>query len=117
MSEKADGKVNLKLNNPYFRNKDGFILYYSPNCPHCVNFAPTYKELARRLKGACALGTVNCNDTLNGSNLLADFMSISGLPTLKFYNHLSGEYIDYTGGRTVVELLEFLCKVKNLCDL
>jgi len=117
MSEKSSGDVDLKLNNRYFRDKDGFIIYYSPRCPHCVNFAPVVKDLAKRLKGSCAVGVINCDDSINGSQLLADAFNISSLPTIKFHNHVSGEYIDYTGGRDIVSLLGFLCRVRNLCNL
>ena len=111
------GKVNLKLTHPEFKDRDGFILYYSPTCPHCIRFKPTLIELAKRLNGALSIGTIDCTDTINGNNLLADFYNISGFPMLKFYNHVTGEYIDYTGGRNVNDMLAFLCKVKNLCGL
>lgn len=115
LNEKADGDVDLKLSHPAVKDKDGFIIFYSPSCPHCVNFAPTLQKLSKRLKGSCAIGTVNCNDSIHGNQLLADFYNVSGIPTIKFYNHITGEYIDYTGGRTVEDMLAFLCKVRNLC--
>ena len=115
MSEKSSGDVDLKLSHNAFKDKDGFIIYYSPTCPHCVNFAPTIVELAKRLKGACSVGTINCSDSILGNNLLGDFFNISGLPTVKFYNHITGEYIDYRGGKTIEDMLTFLCKVRNLC--
>lgn len=105
----------LKLINPAFRNKDGYIIYYSPTCPHCVNFAPTVSKLAKQLKGKMSVGTVDCTDTINKNNILGDFFSISGFPTIKFYDSSSQEYIDYSGGRNINDLLDFVCRVKNVC--
>ena len=117
MRDVKQGEIDLKLAHPAFKDRDGFILYYSPTCPHCIRFKPTMLELAKRLKGSLAIGTVNCNDAVHGNSLLSDFFNISKLPTMKFYNSVNGEYIDYTGGRTIEDMLTFLCKVKNLCNL
>ena len=106
---------HLKLINPSFKGKDGYVVFYSPTCPHCVNFVPEVEQLARRLKGAISIGTVNCKDTINGNDILADFYNISGVPTIKFYNGVNGEFIDYTGGHSVNDLLNFVCKTKNVC--
>lgn len=116
MDEKSNGDIDLKLTHNAFKDKDGFILYYMPTCPHCINMVPTISSLAKRLKGSCAIGAINCSDSVVGNDLLSDFFNISAIPKLKFYNHISGEYIDYTGGRTVEDILTFLCKVRNLCN-
>ena len=112
-----DNGKNIALNliNPAFKNKDGFIVYYSPTCPHCVNFAPTVNTLADQLKKTMNVGAIDCSDVIHGNDLLADFFNISGYPTIKFYNSVSGEYIDYTGGRNVEDMLSFICKVRNVC--
>lgn len=112
-----DNKKDLKLNliHPDFQSKDGFILYYNPSCPHCVNFSNVYKEVAERLKGAIGMGVVNCADAINGNDLLSDYFKIVSVPTLQFRNSVTGEYIDYTGGRTVVDMLSFICRVSNIC--
>lgn len=109
------GESSIKLSNKAFQDRDGFIVYYSPKCPHCVKFAPTLKELANKVKRTLSIGTVNCDNVIQGNNILADLYNISYLPMIKYYNHLTGEFIDYTGGRQINELLTWLCQVRNIC--
>jgi thiol-disulfide isomerase/thioredoxin len=107
--------VYPKLNNKAFQDRDGFIVFYSPKCPHCIRFAPTLKELANKLSKVLSIGTVNCENVVKSNHVLADLYDISYLPQIKYYNHLSGEFIDYTGGQKINELLTWLCQVRNIC--
>lgn len=59
--EKAEEKKEIKYvnvnklnaqtyNETLSNNKYVFVEYYSPNCGHCVNFAPEYEKLAAKVK-------------------------------------------------------------------
>lgn len=115
MNDNGSGDVNLKLNNNAFQDRDGFIIYYSPQCPHCRNFVPTVNELADKISKYISIGTVNCDDAVGGNKILADLFNISYLPMIKYYNHMTNEFIDYSGGRDIESLLHWLCQVRNIC--
>jgi thiol-disulfide isomerase/thioredoxin len=107
-------KMSFHITEPKFVDGSGFVVFYSPNCSHCKDFASTYSELSRQLKGQCPLGAVNCLDTIGGNDILSDYLHITGYPTLKFYD--KGVFKDYTGGRSLKELLSYVCHVNGICD-
>jgi DnaJ family protein C protein 10 len=39
-----------------------FVNFYSPNCHHCHNLAPTWREVGRELQGVVRIGAVNCGE-------------------------------------------------------
>ena len=39
-----------------------FVNFYSPQCGHCHELAPTWRRVARMLNGIVRIGAVNCQD-------------------------------------------------------
>ncbi|KAJ8922000.1 hypothetical protein NQ315_008638 [Exocentrus adspersus] len=87
-------------------NQAWFVNFYSPNCHHCHELAPTWRKLARELEGVIRIGAVNCEDDY----ALCYQLSIEAYPTLLYYEkeaHLfEGER--YRGDRTVEALEDFV---------
>ena len=101
-------KCELKLIHPEFKNRSGLIVYYIPTCPACIKLMPTLLELANQLNGVENIGIINCADKINGNHLLADFFNINGYPTIQFYNHVTGKYVEYFGSHNVHDIVEFI---------
>nr|XP_023014480.1 dnaJ homolog subfamily C member 10-like [Leptinotarsa decemlineata] len=83
-----------------------FVNFYSPNCHHCHELAPTWRKLARELEGVIRIGAVNCEDDF----FLCHQLRIEAYPTLLYYEkefHLY-EGLKYTGDRSVEALQDFV---------
>nr|XP_056700672.1 sulfhydryl oxidase 1 [Euleptes europaea] len=66
------------------------VEFYASWCGHCMQFAPTWKELARDVQDwrpAVMLGVVDCAEMTN-QKICSDF-KITGYPTLKFFKPFS----------------------------
>lgn len=82
-----------------------FILYYSPNCGHCVHFLPTWKKLhtVDSLNNVVALETVNC---MENQGKCQDH-GIQAFPTM-LMKKPDGSVVEYEGPRTVDALVNFI---------
>ncbi|XP_018569443.1 dnaJ homolog subfamily C member 10-like [Anoplophora glabripennis] len=92
-------------------NQAWFVNFYSPNCHHCHELAPTWRKLARELEGVIRIGAVNCEDDY----ALCYQLSIEAYPTLLYYEKESHVYEGerYRGDRSVEALEDFvLSKIK-----
>ena len=105
------GKVQMKK----FPNKDGFIVFYAPWCPHCSNeeFTSTWKNLGDHLsKLDIRMTAFNC--TKKGNEEFSKFIGIQGFPSIYYYNH-AGHLREYNGARDKKSLLEkLIAERKNL---
>lgn len=108
-------KPLLQFEHPLFRGKDGLVVNYAPWCGHCQNFEPTLVKLAKVTKGLYPIGVINVEDTSAGNNILADYLKVTGYPTIKLWEN--GTFKDYSGGRSLEELLRHLCMRNGLCEL
>ncbi|KAF8632392.1 hypothetical protein AX17_004833 [Amanita inopinata Kibby_2008] len=83
-----------------------FIEHYSPFCPHCRAFAPTWEQLVKEAKTEIPrvqLAQVDC--ALHGD--LCDANGVTAYPELKLFS--SGEIIQvYRGTRQLSDLKAFL---------
>ncbi|XP_039285633.1 dnaJ homolog subfamily C member 10 [Nilaparvata lugens] len=82
-----------------------FVNFYSPLCSHCHELAPTWRALAKQLKGVVMFAAVNCEDDW----ALCRQQNIRSYPSLMFYP--KGER--YQGSRTEEKLFRYILnKVK-----
>ncbi|KAK2178973.1 hypothetical protein NP493_521g01093 [Ridgeia piscesae] len=79
-----------------------FINFYSPQCSHCHELAPTWREVARELEGVIRIGAVNCEDDWH----LCTRQNIHSYPSLVMYPKRE----KYFGERTTEKLVKYSLK-------
>jgi thioredoxin-like negative regulator of GroEL len=90
------------------------ILYFSPNCMHCINFKPEFEKVKH------ALDEMDMKDvkvelvdiTQNRDKLAALEVPISGVPHVVLF--VNGKQYVYEGNRTVESLIEFVKKHRSV---
>jgi thiol-disulfide isomerase/thioredoxin len=116
-AELSDIGQNLELINPLIkRSGQSLIVFYSPNCVHCVNLKDTLVGLAEKVKKlGIPVGAVNVNDVLNNNDLFAEYFKIKYYPTILWYKN--GEYTIYDAdkSRDIDSLMNFVCTMSGLC--
>ena len=78
-------KKNKKLyiNNNYFSENKGMIIYYAPWCSHCVKLSELIVELALTNLNIFYFGAINIENVEDGNDHLAIYGDIHKLPTIK----------------------------------
>jgi thiol-disulfide isomerase/thioredoxin len=114
--EHGANALTLELMNANYlsKNKTGVLVFYSPTCKHCKDFAPTYANVAEKLKSQVFFGAVNCFDYIHKNDILSDFLKVEGVPAIKFVR--GNKFIDYTGGKELKVLLANICKQYGICN-
>ena len=87
-------------------NSDKWVLVeaYAPWCGHCKKLEPIYTELAEKLATVEDLVIAKMDSTLNEHSAI----SVKGFPTLKLFSPGNATPIDYTGDRSLNDLVTFL---------
>lgn len=99
--------ISIPLTAESFMNKvtntrePWFIKFYAPWCTHCQSLAPTWKSMAREMRGKLNVGEVNCD---NEKRLCKD-AKLRGYPTIMFFQ--GGERVEYDGLRGFGDLVSF----------
>lgn len=90
------------------QEKDALVEFYAPWCGHCKKLAPEYEKLGSSFKKSKSvlIAKVDCDDHKS----ICSKYGVSGFPTIKWFSKGSLEPKDYSGGRTVESLLEFVNK-------
>ncbi|PPQ86762.1 hypothetical protein CVT25_012407 [Psilocybe cyanescens] len=90
-----------------------FVKFFAPWCGHCKKLAPTWKQLARHMKGRITVAEVNCDD----HSALCKKEGIQGYPTLMWYaggaEGGEGKGFEYNSGRKLDQLKAFAEKASS----
>ncbi|KAI7850927.1 protein disulfide isomerase [Circinella umbellata] len=92
------------------KKKDAFLEVYAPWCGHCKRLAPIWEELGDAVQKQGFSDKVviaKMDGTENDVPAEAGF-TVSGFPTLKFFKAETNELLDYNGGRTLEDMVEFI---------
>lgn len=85
-------------------SKEVFIEFYAPWCGHCKQLAPIWDKLGEKYKDHADIVIAKMDSTANE----VEQVKISSFPTLKYFKKGDNKIVDYTGGRTLDDLVKFL---------
>ncbi len=74
----------LYINNNYFKENKGLIIFYSPLCIHCKKIAELLFNLAEANVNLFYFGAVNLDNIEDGNDYLGIYANITKIPTIKY---------------------------------
>ena len=77
---------------------------YAPWCGHCKKLTPIYKELAEKLADEQDIVIAKMDATENEHSL----MPVQGFPTIRLFKPSTKTPVDYSGDRSLKDLVKFL---------
>ncbi|QSZ37113.1 hypothetical protein DSL72_009206 [Monilinia vaccinii-corymbosi] len=96
-----------------FEGKPALIEFFAPWCGHCKSLAPVYEQVAQDFAFAKDKITIAKVDA-DAEKSLGKKFDVKGFPTLKYFDGKSKTPEDYTGGRDIDSLTEFITKKTGL---
>jgi protein disulfide isomerase len=101
---KGESFADLVLNN----DKDVLVEFYAPWCGHCKKLAPTWDELATKLKGINEKVVVAKFDG-TANEIDVPGVAVKGFPTIYFFKgNDKANPVKYEKGREVDDFINFL---------
>ncbi|CAI5468687.1 unnamed protein product [Closterium sp. Yama58-4] len=87
------------------KEKAAFVKFYAPWCGHCQKMAPDYDKFGAAFKetASVVVGKVDCD---KHKKLCSEY-KVKGYPTLKWFPKGASSPEDYTGERSVDDLVAF----------
>ncbi|KAF2972590.1 hypothetical protein GQX73_g1018 [Xylaria multiplex] len=89
-------------------DKNVFVAFTAPWCGHCKSLAPIWETLAEDFINEPSVVIAKVDAEAENSKVTASENGVTSYPTIKFFPKGSTEPESYDGGRTEVELLEFV---------
>jgi len=96
-------KYNLK--NPTL------LFFHADWCGHCVRFMPVFDKFAKNINGG-KLNIVKFNADKEQSFVKS--FRVEGFPTIMLHDPKSKRFIDYTGDRSMTDLVKFVNENSNI---
>lgn len=84
----------IYINNNYFLEKKGIIVFYAPWCKHCIKLSDLIIDLALSNINVFYFGAVNVDDIENGNDIVSVYSNIKKIPTIKYIDN-NGLLKDY----------------------